>query len=279
MEEGRYEHTAVGLDFDSICEETSTTHPPPSPTTPTPEPHGVILVGGYGSEGETLGSVENYPSSNLCNIPDLPGSGRGKHTLSIWEPKGNPHKNLVVCGGVDASGSNTDTCVRWWSGLTSWQSFTSLRFSRVRHSAVSFGRTFLLLGGEASPRTGVEFGIDTHGRKFELNRPVLGACVISQTDTFIVTGGETGGWNFVEKYSSDGEFLESLPSFEHGRRDHACGSFEDEDGRTVLLVTGGYGVKEKDSIRSTELLWPDTNDWVTGNQRTSDCTLIASYSL
>ena len=99
------------------------------------------------------------------------------------------------------------------------------------------------------------------GREFSLSYDVQNACLIPQSDGFIVTGGIVGGWNYVEKYSSKGDFVEDLPSFETGRRDHACGTFEDGEGRTVLLITGGYGFESRNGLSSTEMLWPDSDSY------------------
>ena len=196
-----------------------------------------MIVAGYSAGGETIGSVENFPRSNLCHIPDLPEPGRGRHTLSILKPKGgSASETLVVCGGKGGhEGASADTCLSWQKGEGSWSPYAALDPPRVGHSAVSFGDQLLLVGGEESPRTGVEL---PSGREFSLFYDVKDACLIPLTDGFVVTGGVHGGWNYVEKYSSKGEFVEDLPSFEIGRRDHACGTFEDGNGRAVLLITG-----------------------------------------
>jgi len=152
--------------------------------------------------------------------------------------------------------------MRWQKGEGAWTPWINLDPPRNGHSAVSFGDQLLLIGGEESPRTGIEL---PSRREFELPYDVKNACLIPQSDGFIVTGGVVGGWNYVEKYSSNGEFVEDLPSFEIGRRDHACGAFEDGEGRAVLLITGGYGFENRNGLSSTEMLWPDSDSyWFTG---------------
>ena len=206
--------------------------------------------------------MEKFPRNNICNIPDLPGAGRGRPTLSLLQTEDSSNQTLVICGGKGASGASAIFCMRWQKGEGSWTPWITLDPPRNGHSAVSFGDRLLLVGGEESPRTGVEL---PSGREFALSYDVKNACLIPQSDGFIVTGGVVGGWNYVEKYSSNGEFVEDLPSFEIGRRDHACGAFEDGEGRAVLLITGGYGFENRDGLSSTEMLWPDSDSyWFTG---------------
>jgi len=244
-----------------------TTQPPSTTTTSSSQPnYGLVIAAGYAAGVETIGSVEKFPRNNICNIPDLPGAGRGRPTLSLLQTKDSSPQTLVICGGKAASGASAEFCLSWQKGESAWTpGFATLDPLRVGHSAVSFGDQLLLVGGEESPRTGVEL---PSGREFELSYDVKNACLIPQSDGFIVTGGVVGGWNYVEKYSSDGEFVEDLPSFEIGRRDHACGAFEDGEGRAVLLITGGYGFENRNGLSSTEMLWPDSDgywtSWATG---------------
>jgi len=242
---------------------TAPTTQPPSPSTTTTSPsqpnYGLVIAAGYLAGVQTIGSVETFPRNNLCNIPDLPwGSGRGGPTLSLLQTKDGSPQTLVLCGGKESTGASADTCLSWQKGESSWTPFATLDPPRVGHSAVSFGDQLLLIGGDDSPRTGVEL---PSGREFSLSYDVQNACLIPQSDGFIVTGGIVGGWNYVEKYSSKGEFVEDLPSFETGRRDHACGTFEDGEGRTVLLITGGYGFESRNGLSSTEMLWPDSDSY------------------
>ena len=166
--------------------------------------------------------------------------------------------------GADVDSSNS--CLSWKSGDKSWTNFATLDPRRFGHSAVSFQDRVLLLGGDESPFTGVEL---PSGREFFLPYAVgRDACLIPQTDGFIVTGGTSGVWDYVEKYSSTGEFVENLPYLVIGRRAHACGTFEDGDGRAVLLVTGGISSGNKEVLSSTEMLWPDSDglwtSWTAG---------------
>ena len=236
--------------------------------------YGLVIAGGDIGGSKTFGSVENFPRNNLCNIPDLPEPGRQSHTLSILKPEGG--STLLVCGGKGQMGSgqpavNADTCLSWQKGESNWSTYATLDPPRVGHSAVSFGDRLLLVEGKESPKTGVEL---PSGREFSLNFAVEEACLIPQTDSFIVTGGIVGGQTYVEKYSSTGEFIEDLPSLKIGRRVHACGTFEDGDGRAVLLITGGYGPygqPNPNGLSSTELLRSDSDgkwtSWATGEQQ------------
>lgn len=230
--------------------------------------YGLVIAGGLVPSKETTSnkiatsSIENFPGSNLCSIPDLP-TGRAFLTLSMLKPKAGP-PTLVVCGGE----GHGDSCLSWQKGARNWSSYATLDPPRVDHNAVSFGDRLLLVGGSESPKTGVEL---PSGRELSLSYNVKEACLISLTDGFIVTGGiatGTGSWSLVQKYSSTGEFIELLPSFTIGRRRHACGTFEDEAGRAVLLITGGYGFENRNGLNSTELLRSDSDgkwtSWTAG---------------
>ena len=77
------------------------------------------MVGGHVGNGP-LSSVELFPPSDTCSIPDLPQPREG-HSLSLlsgWM--------LVVCGGWDGS-SYFDSCIYWVAGNNSWTHFTTMR--------------------------------------------------------------------------------------------------------------------------------------------------------
>merc|ERR1712154_128211 len=83
------------------------------------------------------------------------------------------------------------------------------------------------------------------------------ACGVEVDDTFIVTGGydysaPNKALNSVVRYNSQG-VSEVLPSLTVRRWDHACGSYLDENGQRVVLVTGGWDKREW-SLDSTEMM-------------------------
>ena len=75
------------------------------------------MVGGY--DGNYLSSVELFPPSDSCSIPDLPQTRR-HHSLSLLSGG-----RLVVCGGWD--GNYLDSCISWVAGNTSWTHFHTMR--------------------------------------------------------------------------------------------------------------------------------------------------------
>ena len=92
---------------------------------------------------------------------------------------------------------------------------------------------------------------------FSLNYDYSKACLISQSDSFLLVGSESGlERRRIERYSSEGNFIETLPHSETDSLDTACGSFEDSEGQTVLLITSDDG--------GTELLLQNANAWVQG---------------
>ena len=75
------------------------------------------MVGGY--DGNTLSSVEIFPPSDTCSIPDLP-QARSLHSLSLLSGG-----RLVVCGGKD--NNDLDSCISWVAGNASWTPFYKMR--------------------------------------------------------------------------------------------------------------------------------------------------------
>ena len=67
-----------------------------------------------------LSSVELFPPSDTCSIPDLP-QPRTLHSLSLLSGG-----RLVVCGGYDGI-SVLDSCISWVAGNTTWTPFHTMR--------------------------------------------------------------------------------------------------------------------------------------------------------
>jgi len=134
----------------------------------------------------------------------------------------------------------------------------------------------MLLGG-VSPTTTEIVSADGSSTKpsWDLKYKTSDACGVEVDDTFIVTGGygygyyeynhdyyydygydestpTTGSYNSVVRYNSQG-VSEVLPSLTVRRWDHACGSYLDENGQRVVLVTGGWDKREW-SLDSTEMM-------------------------
>ena len=81
---------------------------------------GQVVVGGYAGPGNYLSSVELFPPSDTCSIPDLPRP-RSHHSLSLLSGG-----RLVVCGGFFHS-PNLYSCISWVAGNTSWTPFHTMR--------------------------------------------------------------------------------------------------------------------------------------------------------
>ena len=66
------------------------------------------------------------------------------------------------------------------------------------------------------------------------------SCLISESDSFILTGGfNLIGITLVARYDING-FVEYLHELQDGRYGHGCAHYIDSDGQTVNLVAGGY---------------------------------------
>ena len=88
---------------------------------------GQVVMGGVGGVDEVglLSSVELFPPSNTCSIPDLPQPRNG-HSLSVMSGGRVGGAWLVVCGGQSASDS-LDSCISWVAGNESWTPLYTMR--------------------------------------------------------------------------------------------------------------------------------------------------------
>ena len=119
-------------------------------------------MGGYGDNGR-LSSVELFPPSDACSIPDLP-QPRSSHSLSLLSGG-----RLVVCGGFGSGLTDWfDSCNSWVAGNTSWSNFHTMRcrliifksHNHLHHSMAKAGHiawtppslpdSIVLLGGYGS---------------------------------------------------------------------------------------------------------------------------------
>ena len=78
-----------------------------------------MVVGGR-DVNNIFSSVELFPSSHTCSIPDLPQPRRG-HSLSLLSGG-----RLVVCGGYNRF-NLLDSCMYWVAGNPSWTPFHDMR--------------------------------------------------------------------------------------------------------------------------------------------------------
>merc|ERR1711971_1495553 len=190
---------------------------------------GQVVVGGVGVNGR-LSSVELFPPSDACSIPDLP-QGRSGPSLSLLSGG-----RLVVCGGHDGS-SFLDSCNSWVAGDTSWTPFHTMSVTRNAHTAwtpPSLPDSIVLLGGYGNA---AELTAETvpGGGGFDLSHSGARSCGIPDAgDTIVLTGGI--GHNYVTRYDIHG-FMEELPQLPENRHGHACSALPATGG---FVVAGGY---------------------------------------
>ena len=92
---------------------------------------GQVVVGGNSGNGGRLSSVELFPPSNSCSIPDLP-QPRYHHSLSLLSGV------LVVCGGRNVDGNDLDSCISWVAGNASWTPLYTMRCLPIMTFTISF---------------------------------------------------------------------------------------------------------------------------------------------
>ena len=209
---------------------------------------------------------QTFPS-RPCEIPPIRAE-----SLAAISSDGNASttrfpKNLISC--------DSSTCYSWHKGEASWRHFASFD-PRPGHKVYTYRDQLLIIGGdwdnEYTSSTGMEL---PSNRIFNLGNPVLGfnsraseaSCLISNGDSFVLVGlrnQQFPGYDFVEEYSSTGEFLRSLSYFDSDlhRNFPACGTFLDDQGDTVLLTVSARSFEMTPFV--SFILHNGAPDWVTG---------------
>jgi len=214
---------------------------------------GLIISGGWGTDTD----VEVFSAKASCTIPPFPSPGRKYHTLSVI------NDTLVACGG----GSTKTSCISWKKGQDGWEDFHTLSQERSDHAAVVVDgkEDIIILGGGSSTGGGRTTGeIVKSGIQFELKNKGYSTCAVSYQGAVVMIG---GGWNpshgKVDRYDSEGNYLDSLPDLLEARSQHACTMFKSSNGEEGLLVTGG-SKSGRLPLSSTELYLPSKNKWTRG---------------
>jgi len=191
-----------------------------------------------------------------CLLPDMPEK-RNEHTVDA----------NIVCGGLYTP---HDNCISLIEGK--WKVTHNLTSERVSHSSWKVCEGVVLLGNfRGVGRYTAELVEAKTGRTkklFDLEYGLSRACAIADDNSVIVTGGELGTQgrplysNLVTRYNMEG-FVETLPNLLLGRSYHGCTSFV-QNGKKVLLVAGGYGMPDPNSVGSFD----DTEIFQDGRWRT-----------
>lgn len=150
--------------------------------------------------------------------------------------------------------------------MTEWQEFAKLKDER--YLPVSYyneaNKKMLLMGDgrwKKSSKNGIE--LPEGGPPISLENIAMYACLISARDHFFITGGGTNS-DSVDRYWANGIFDKKKPSFKQARRQHACASYEDQDGDTMMIVAGGVIGSSREGSSTVEILWPDAEAWSPG---------------
>jgi len=228
-------------------------HLNPSPSSSTTTSTSLIILGGGGAETD----VEVFPANSNCTIPPpLPQPGRLGHSLSVI------NGTLVACGGYRRV--SWKSCISWKKGQESWEDFHTLNEERCYHAAVVVDGEdqIILLGGvgSSSQTTGE---IVKSGKTFSILNNGAGTCAVSYQGGFVMMGGDGanigGGHGKVDRYDSEGNYLNPLPNLLEARYYHACTTFTSLKG---LLVAGGK--RGQFLLSSTELYLRSRRRWIRG---------------
>jgi len=160
-----------------------------------------------------------------------------------------------VCGGLDSSSRDLDSCNSWVAGNTSWTLFHTMSVARYHHTAwtpPSLPDSIVLLGGGITNATDLTAETVPDGGGFGLSHSASWACGIPDAgDTIVLTG---GAHKYVTRYDVNG-FVEELPQLPEIRDGHACSALP---ATGVLVVAGGVTSGYTSSVLA---LLPGAKDW------------------
>jgi len=191
-----------------------------------------------------------FTPNNLSwvDLPGIPGEPRERFTLA----------ENIICGGSWPETSRsclelTDSCDSGW-----WNYSSELVKRRVDSVSWKVPEGVIVIGGYFSPDT-TELATPTDSNLDFAVDYIIEACAINVGKHVIITGGLKHMKRVIE-YDEAGK-ITPLPYLSPpGRRLHACSSYKDNSGDTVLLVTGGYTGTE--NTKTTEILLPKAPKWV-----------------
>jgi len=197
-----------------------------------------------GKDGNEISSVELFPPSDACSIPDLPQPRQG-HSLSLLSGG-----RLVVCGGYRYG--YHDSCNSWVAGNTSWTPFHTMSVARDWHTAwtpSSLPDSIVLLGGYGGSWGSASLTAEMvpGERSFNLSHSGYLSCGIPDAgDTIVLTGGYSH--KYVTRYDVNG-FVEELPELPERRHGHACGALPATGVRPAQTPFAGIDCGRRRDIR------------------------------
>jgi len=170
---------------------------------------------------------------------------------------------LVVCGG----NRELRDCIAWRRGQPAWTHFANMSRVRSDHAAIVLNDEIIVIGGgEHHPHHAWKNGeMVKSGKEFNLQHEAVASCAVIFNETqFLVIGGFSEGLGHhrkVDRYDSEGKYLDSLPELNHGRSAHACTTFITEGGEQAIMVAGGTGNGKYHLAYYTEIYLPSRGYW------------------
>jgi len=225
-------------------------------TTTSPRATKAIVVAG-GTNAEK--SVEVFiPGVGTCKLPNLP-YGRTSHIMEtiddkpvvcfgFVEPPPGVHIDIIQYGCMQFTPTGRNFGI-WQDSVIQGMGYRGPQLGgQDKGSWVSSAGLVVLDTREAR--------IMNTTKTIEIRYPKY-ACIITDKDSIIVTGGEDN--QGVARYNLKG-LVEHLPSLSQQRKYHGCGSYL-SSGSMVLIVAGGRRGDEK--LSTTEKLTIGDSYWTT----------------
>jgi len=198
---------------------------------------GILVIGGWYPTADQ--SVEFWSPTENCVLEDYPRE-MDKPTVNLVSNR------LVAC--------YQDTCEIYRDG--SWQHLRDTTVYREGHSSATTKDAVLLIGGQdwmgytiLSTEWIPVDGSPARPGPFTVRHGYQHCTIQTSDDVIVVTGG--GTFDFVTQYHLTDGTETPLTSLGQGRKNHACGVYQDTNGLQVLLVTGGETYDQRFS--STEV--------------------------
>jgi len=189
----------------------------------------VLIVGGWDNPGNA--EVFFPETGKGCRVPhySFPDTLHSTTMDSFGD-------GTLVCGGSPKS-----KCFKFspsGSPLV-WTKYSNLNIIRYEHTSWASKQGVVLIGGYEPFGKNSETTAELNGRVLPFKLPPnRDACAIPQNDddSVIVTGGRFTKTK-VSRYNLKG-LVEELPTLNHGRSTHGCGSYVTFN-KKVLIVAGG----------------------------------------
>ena len=212
-----------------------------------------VLVTGFPNNDDTtqMEVMDKDGSTTIC---------KAKYPLKVSGATGVvTNGKMVVCGGVDESGTRRTECYAFADDGKGWKKLADMATPRWGSGSIAIPNGILVIGGEDDEYNRLKTSEIIYLNKSvvqgkSIPEPRFASCIVNHQGENIVTGGEdenADDTSTVWLFNNHIEFTkEDLPEMNFARYNHACGIIQSNyhSNRPLLVVAGnGLGKGQKKS--------------------------------